>query len=597
MSTPDARSTARPGTAPQAAAPSAPQATVPDAVPANPHLADARLDWREALATLRRHTLPRRSDYAGLRGSWRADLLAGVTVAVVALPLALGFGVTSGVGAAAGMVTAVVAGFVTAVLGGSSLQVSGPTGAMVVVLVPIVARFGPGAVPTVAIMAGGLVLLGGAVGLGRLIAYVPWPVVEGFTMGIGVVIAAQQVPLMLDTPKAPGENALLVAARTALAADWSHAAVALAVVAGVVAVMLLLPRINRTLPVSLVAIVLATLVAEWAHLDVARIGALPSSLPAPHVPPLTPEATGPLVSAALAIAALAALESLLSARVADGLADDLPPTDPNRELVGQGLGTIAAGLFGGMPSTGALARTAVNVRAGARTRVAAASHALVLAVVVYAAAPLVSRIPLPALAGVLLVTAARMIDLHSARVLWRAGRSGAAVWGLTLATTLVFDLVTAVEVGVALAMVLALRAMARSSGLHRERLEVPELTSEDEQALLREHIAVYRIDGALFFADVRRFLDEFAQVADVRVVVLRLSGIRVLDTSGAWALAQIVTDLHRRGIRVVLKGLRPEHRRVVDACGVLEVADVAASLPEAVQRARDLLHAGEPTLA
>lgn len=577
---PDAAPGPTPGTTPAAASDTA---TDTDTEP--------RPDWREGLATLRRHTLPRRSDYAGLRRSWRADLVAGITVAVVALPLALGFGVTSGVGAAAGMVTAVIAGFVTAVLGGSNLQVSGPTGAMVVVLVPIVSRYGPEAVPTVAIMAGGLVVLGGAVGLGRLIAYVPWPVVEGFTMGIGIVIAAQQVPLMLDTPKAPGENALAVALRTAQATDWSQAWVALALVGGVVAVMLVLPKLNRTLPVSLVAIVLATVVAELADLDVDRIGALPSSLPAPSLPPLNPEATGPLVSAALVIAALAALESLLSARVADGLADDLPATDPNRELVGQGLGTIAAGVFGGMPSTGALARTAVNVRAGARTRVAAASHAVILAVVVYAAAPLVSRIPLPALAGVLLVTAARMVDLTSARILWRAGRAGSAVWGLTLATTLVFDLVTAVEVGVALAMVLTLRAMARASGLHRERLEVPELTGDDEHALLREHIAVYRIDGALFFADVRRFLDEFAQVTDVRVVILRLSGIRVLDTSGAWALAQIVADLRRRGIHVVLKGLRPEHRRVAAACGVLEQAEVAPSLPEAVTRARELLRA------
>ena len=576
--------------------------TSPDEVPASPGtppVTDAApttsptAEWRRALATVRRHALPRRTDYAGLRQGWRADLLAGTTVAVVALPLALGFGVTSGVGAAAGLVTAVVAGLVTALLGGSNLQVSGPTGAMVVVLVPIVARHGAQAVPVVAIMAGGLVLLGGLVGLGRLISYVPWPVVEGFTMGIGVVIAAQQVPLALDAPKAPGENALLVGLRTAADADWAHAAPALAVVGGVIALMLLVPRLHRTLPVSLLAIVAATLVAEVTHLDVTRIGPLPSSLPVPSLPTLTPEATGALVSAAMAIAALAALESLLAARVADGLADDLPPTDPNRELVGQGLGTIAAGMFGGMPSTGALARTAVNVRAGARTRVAAVVHALVLALVVYAAGPLVARIPLAALAGVLLVTAARMVDLASARIIVRSGRSGASVWALTLATTLVFDLVVAVEVGVALAMVLALRAMARTSGLHRERLEVPELTSDAEQALLREHIAVYRIDGALFFADVRRFLDEFAQVADVRVVILRLSGVRVLDTSGAWALAQIVGDLRRRGIVVVLKGLRPEHRRLAAAVGVVDVprgCATFATLPEAVEHARSRVH-------
>lgn len=546
------------------------------------------------LATAARRTLPRRSDYAGLARSWRADAVAGVTVAVVALPLALGFGVASGVGAAAGLVTAVVAGLVAAVLGGSSLQVSGPTGAMTVVLVPIVARHGTEAVAAVAVMAGGLVLLGGVLGVGRLVAYIPWPVVEGFTMGIGVVIAAQQVPLALDTPRAEGENAALVALRTVGAADWSAAWLPLLVVAGVVGVMLVLPRLHRTLPASLLAVVAATLAAEVLRLDVARIGPLPSLVTAPSLPTLTPEATSALVPAAVAVAALAALESLLSARVADGMADDLPRTDPDRELTGQGLATIAAGLVGGMPATGAIARTAVNVRAGARTRAAAAAHAVVLAAVVLAAAPLVARIPLAALAGVLLVTAARMVDVPTARAICRSGRSGATVFVLTLATTVVFDLVVAVELGVALAGVLALRAMARTSGLHREELDLAEVDAESERALLREHIAVYRIDGALFFADVRRFLDELAAVTDVRVVVLRLSSVRVLDASGANALGEIVADLQRRGVVVLLKGLRPEHRRLVEAVGALDAlqheAHLFDRLDDALAHARSHVH-------
>jgi sulfate permease, SulP family len=534
-----------------------------------PTLGVERIDWRSVASTVARRTLPRRSDYAGLRTGWRKDALAGLTVAIVALPLALGFGVSSGVGAAAGLVTAVVAGFVAAVLGGSNLQVSGPTGAMTVVLVPIVARFGAESVAVVAIMAGGLVVAGGLLGLGRLVAYIPWPVVEGFTLGIGVVIALQQVPLALDTPKADGDNAALVALRTLGHVDWAAALPAVGPVALVVALMLLLPRVNRTLPASLLAVVAATVLAELAHLDVHRIGAIPSSLPAPGIPDLTPEATSALFSAALAVAALAALESLLSAQVADGMADDVPRTQPDRELVGQGLANMAAGVFGGMPATGAIARTAVNVRAGGRTRLAAMSHAVVLAGVVYLGTSLVARIPLSALAGVLLVTAARMVNLRTARAISRSGRSGALVFLLTFGATVVFDLVVAVELGVAVAAVLALRAMARASGLHREPLPEIEVDTDSERALLAEHIAVYRIDGALFFADVRRFLDELAQVADVRVVVLRLGSIRILDTSGANALAEIVADLQRRGIVVLLKGLRPEHRQVVEAVGVL----------------------------
>lgn len=552
-----------------------------------------RLDPRAVLRTIARRTLPRRSDYAGLRRHWRADALAGVTVAVVALPLALGFGVTSGLGATAGLVTAVVAGAVAALLGGSNLQVSGPTGAMTVVLIPVVARFGAEAVAVVAIMAGGLVLLGGLVGLGRLVAFIPWPVVEGFTLGIGVIIAVQQVPLALDTPRAAGENAVVVAVRTLGHVAWTDAVPALVVTAGVVAVMLGLPRLTRAVPASLVAVVLATVGAELAGPGLDRIGAVPSSLPAPHLPVVSLATTSALFSAALAVAALAALESLLSARVADGMADDLPRTHPDRELVGQGLANVAAGLFGGMPATGAIARTAVNVRSGARTRVSALVHAGVLALVVLAATPLVARIPLSALAGVLLVTAGRMVDLPTARAICRSGRSGALVLLLTFVATVVLDLVVAVELGVAVAAVLALRAVARSSGVHREPLpEGPESVGADaEHALLHEHIAVYRIDGALFFADVRRFLDELAVVADVRVVVLRLSGIRVLDTSGANALAEIVADLRRRGIVVLLKGLRPEHRRLVESVGVLAQLEHEAhlfdELAPAVEHARD----------
>lgn len=519
---------------------------------------------------------PRRSDYADLPRSWRHDLLAGITVAIVALPLALGFGVSSGLGAAAGLVTAVVAGFAAAVLGGSHLQVSGPTGAMAVVLLPVVARHGAEAVPVVAIMAGGLVLLAGVLGIGRLVAYIPWPVVEGFTCGIGVVIALQQVPLALDTPRAPGENAGLVALRTIGVTDWSRAVAPLALVALVVAVMVVLPRWRKGVPASLVAVVLATLVAEVAGLDVDRIGVLPDTLPGPQVPVVDVATTSALFSAALAVAALAALESLLSARVADGMADDIERTRPNRELFGQGVANVASGLFGGLPATGAIARTAVNVRAGARTRVAALTHALVLAAIIYLAGPLVGTIPLSALAGVLLVTAARMVDLPTARAICRSGRAGALVFCVTLAVTVVFDLVMAVEVGVAVAAVLALRAIARSSGLHREPLpdqaeEAQErLTADTEHALLNEHIAVYRIDGALFFADVRRFLDELALVSDVRVVVLRLGNVRVLDASGANALVEIIDDLRRRGMVVLLKGLRPEHRRLAESLGVID---------------------------
>ncbi|PFG33339.1 SulP family inorganic anion transporter [Sanguibacter antarcticus] len=526
-------------------------------------------DWQLARTRLAARTLPRRSDYAGLRRSWRGDLIAGVTVSVVALPLALGFGVTSGVGARAGIITAIVAGIVAGFFGGSNLQVSGPTGAMTVVLVPVVAQYGPSSVVVVSIMAGIVVVAVGLLGMGRLVNYIPWPVVEGFTFGIGAIIFLQQVPLALDTTAAAGENTAVVAVRTLAATAWPDALPALGVVLLVIATMLLITRVRRTLPASLFAIVAATIVAHVAHLDVRTIGALPAILNAPHLPSTDLETVRSLVSAALAVAALAALESLLSAQVADGMADDIPRTQPNRELVGQGLANIASGLFGGMPATGAIARTAVNLRSGAHTRVAAITHAVALAAIVLAAAPLVAQIPLSALAGVLIVTALRMIDLRTARSILRSTRSDGLVFALTAFATMAFDLITAVGLGVLAAILLALRALARASHLDRVPVHDTEVSTEDEHQLLSEHIAVYRIDGALFFADARRFLDELLEVTDVHVVILRLKNVTMLDASGANALSQLVQDLARHHVAVLVKGLRPEHRHVMASVGVL----------------------------
>lgn len=546
----------------------------------------------QALGVLRERTLPRRSDYAGLATSWRADLLAGITVAVVALPLALAFGVTSGVGAAAGLVTAIVAGLVAAVFGGSNLQVSGPTGAMAVVLVPIVARFGPEAVIPVAIMAGGMVLAMGILGLGRAVSFIPWPVVEGFTLGIATIIFLQQVPMALGVPRPEGENTAWVAVQAVLAADLTQAWRSLAVVGVVVVLMLLLPRLRRTFPASIVAIAAATGLVAWLGWDVALIGALPTGLPAPHLPILDTAATSALFSAALAVAALAAIESLLSARVADGMSGT-SHLNPDRELVGQGMANVASGLFGGMPATGAIARTAVNVRSGARTRVAAIVHALVILAVVLVAGGIVALVPLPALAGVLMVTAVRMVDTRSIHAILRSTRSDAAVMVLTAAATIVFDLILAVEIGIAVAAVLALRAMARSSTVEQEDVaaSAPDgvLTDADEVALLRDHIAVYRLDGALFFGAAQQFLDEFTHIADVRVVILRLGGVRVIDASGGHALEEIITGLQSRGITVLLCGVGDRPRQVLEALGVLadfaQAHHVFTSLPDAVAHA------------
>jgi SulP family sulfate permease len=515
-----------------------------------------------------RTLLPRRDDYRDLSATWRHDVVAGLTVAVVALPLALGFGITSGMGAASGLVTAVVAGLVAAVFGGSNVQVSGPTGAMTVVLVPLVARQGRDAVLTVGVMAGALILAAAIAGAGRYLAFVPWPVIEGFTVGIATIILLQQVPAALGVARPDGDNTLAVAVRAAWRSGSGGHWQAAALVALVVVVVLVTSRVRRSLPASLLAVAAATLTAELAHLDVARIGSLPSRLPSPALPSLAPGRLSELFGAAIAVAALAALESLLSAKVADGMSDNAGH-DSNRELFGQGLANLVGPVFGGMPATGAIARTAVNVRAGARTRLSAIVHAFALLGVVMFAGPLISKVPVAALAGVLMVTATRMVERHNVGAVVRATRGDAAVFAATALGTIAFDLIVAIEIGLAVAAVLALRSVAIAGTATSTALnEGVDLSSS--QHLLDEHILAYRLDGALFFGAAQRFLTELTNITEARVVILRMPDLQVLDATGAQALGEIISELEDRGITVLLKGTRPAHHRVLLAVGALE---------------------------
>lgn len=531
--------------------------------------------------------LPSRKDYAGLAGTWRTDLLAGITVGIVALPLALAFGVSSGVGAEAGLITAIVAGLVAAVMGGSPVQVSGPTGAMVVVLAPVVAVHGIGSVALLSLMAGLLVCALGFSGLGRAVAFIPWPVVEGFTLGIAAIIFLQQVPLATGTSGTPGHNTLLAAVEAAAGAAAATVVLTLALVAGVAVVMVLVQKLFRALPASLLAVLLATAAAEILQLDVPRIGALPHSLPAPSLPALDPASLGNLAMPAVAVAFLAAIESLLSARVAAGMAgpDGRPtgPYSPDRELMGQGLASIAAGLFGGMPATGAIARTAVNVRSGARTRLAAAVHAIVLLGITYLASGMVSRIPLAALGGVLMVTAVRMVSRRTITAILRSTRADAAVFVLTAVITVAFDLIVAIQIGLAAAALFALRKFASLSGVQREEIPGPRLEGD-------EHIAVFRLDGATFFGAAERILQEISQVKDVQVAIIRLSQLRMLDATGAHALVEVISALELRGITVLLKGVRPDHLDLVTNVGVIRSLrhhkHLFDRLPDAVEHAR-----------
>ena len=523
----------------------------------------------------------------------RQDLVAGVTVAIVALPLALAFGVASGLGAQAGLASAVVAGVIVGIFGGSNIQVSGPTGAMTVVLIPVVETDGSAGVLMVGFLAG-LLLLGGAVSrLGRFVRYLPVSVIEGFTAGIAVVIVLQQVPAALGVSDASGDRVWATAV-DGLRRYVEHPHIApLAVSLGVMSLMLIGARWHPRVPYSLLGVAVATVVAHASNLDLVTLGHLPSTLPAPSLGFVDLGAVRALVPAALAIAALAALESLLSATVADGMTVN-ERHDPDRELFGQGVANILVPLFGGIPTTAAIARTAVNVRAGASSRLAAVSHALILLLLVFVAAPLVSAIPLAALAGVLFATCVRMVEAGSLIALVRATRSDALIVCLTFVVTVALDLVTAVGVGVGVAVVLALRAVAGGARLDEVALAHDD-HSDEERALLAEHVVAYRIDGPLFFAAAHRLLLELPDLVEVDVVVLRMSRVSTMDATGAHVLGDTISRLQRRGIPVLLSGLAPEQEAVLDAIGVAGPLRAAGRIlpntPLAIAAARRLLAA------
>lgn len=505
--------------------------------------------------------LPSWRDYRDVRHTWRGDLLAGLTVGIVALPLALAFGVSSGAGAESGLVTAIIAGIVAAVFGGSNIQVSGPTGAMVVVLGPIIASHGMGALGIVCLLAGAMVLAMGLLRLGQTVSFIPWPVIEGFTLGIAVIIFLQQVPSALGVQAGSSSNALVAAIQGAAGIDWSVAAWTLLIVAVVVAIMVLTPRITSTVPGSIIAIVVAAAAAAWLKLPVATIGELPSSLTPPSMPTADLATWTALIGPAFTVAALAAIESLLSARVAASISDT-GPVDADRELVGQGLASIASGFFGGMPATGAIARTAVNIRSGGRTRASAIVHSIVLLAVIYVGSQAVATIPLAALSGVLMVTSVKMVPVRTARVILSSTRSAATIFILTALVTVSVDLIYAVGIGILAAAFFSLRALASTSGVHRQELPGPAQPGD-------ERIALFRIDGALFFGAAERVLARVEAISGVSVVVLRMSQVQILDATGAQALTELVTGLEARGITVLIKGIRESHMKVATRVGVI----------------------------
>ena len=534
---------------------------------------------------------------AGLfgRAHWRSNLASGVLVGVVALPLAMGFAIASGARPEQGIYTAIIAGLVVSVAGGSRLQIAGPTGAFVAILAGITAQYGIDGLQVATLMAGLMLVALGLARLGGIIRFIPDPVITGFTAGIGVVIFVGQWRYFFGLPatgRGHFHEMLWSQLQTFPQLHWPTAALA----TGALLAIVFVPRVPglKRVPGPLLALVLATIVMSVFDLPgVATIGSefggIPRGLPELSLPQLSVPRFIELLAPAFTIAMLGAIESLLSAVVADGMAGTRH--DSNQELIGQGLANLATPLFGGFAATGAIARTATNVRHGGTGPLAGIVHAVVLLLVLLLLAPLASDVPLCALAAVLFVVAWNMSDLrHFGGLVRRAPRADVAILLITFALTVFADLVIAVNVGVILAMFQFLRRM--SSAVEVGPLGGAELDAELVRRgwqQLPPGVMVYSIDGPFFFGAVDNFERALAQThTDPRVLIIRLRRVPFIDITGLLALEEAVHDLRKRGVRVVLCEANERVRAKLERAGLMRLlgpdgyrTDLAGALHDA----------------
>jgi sulfate permease, SulP family len=530
------------------------------------------------------------------RQALTADLLAGITVGLVALPLAMAFAIASGLSPQAGIYCAIVTGFLISALGGSRYQIGGPTGAFVVVVAGIVAEHGVQGLFMCTMMAGVMLVALGASGMGTAVKYLPRPVVIGFTNGIAVLIASTQVTdfLGLDIAVPPAEFVPRMAEIGTHLGSTSLPSVALG--ASALAVIVILRRVAPLVPGTIVALVGGTAVVMLAGLDVAtvgsRFGAIPAGLPEAHIPPFTAALIPTLLRPAITIAMLGAIESLMSAVVADRMTGGRH--NPNMELVAQGVANIASPLFGGLPATGAIARTATNIRAGARTPVSGMVHALTLLVVLLAAAPLASFIPLSVLAAILLVVAWNMGEWEEIPKLLRLTRTDVVVWVVTFALTVFADLTLAVEVGMILAALLFIRRVAGTttvSPVTPDYIEAGRAHSLQERTIPPE-VAIFRIHGPFLFGTtdkIARVIDRLHELPPI--VVLRLRNMTAIDATGLHALEDLGERLHASGRTLLLCGAREQPAAVMRAANLAErlgPANICPNIEAALIRAGEI---------
>lgn len=510
----------------------------------------------------------------------KADIISGIVVGIVALPLAIAFGIASGVSPSIGLITAIIGGFLVSALGGNSVQIGGPTGAFIIIVYNIIQQFGLQGLAIATFMAGVILVTMGLFRLGTVIRFIPYPIVVGFTAGIALTIFSTQVNdfLGLGLKDIPGEFIPKWGTYLRHFGSVSWATLATSLVS--LLIIIVAPRISKRLPGALIAIMIVTAVSYflrgfgWYHVETIgeRFGSMSTDLPAPHGFELNMATINLLLPSAFTIAMLGAIESLLSATVADGITGSR--TDSNTELIGQGIANAVVPFFGGIPVTGAIARTMTNITNGGRTPVAGVVHALVLLLIFLFAMPLINYIPLACLAAVLMVVAYNMSGWRTVAAIFHTPKSDVSVLIVTFLLTVVFDLTIAIEIGLLLAVVLFLRRVMENTRIreYSERLDVAEDTdlSTHEELDLAPGVSVYEIDGPFFFGIATKF-DEMMRstmVAKPRVRIIRMRKVSFIDATALHNLEILIRSSHDEGIEIVLSGVKPNVRETLEHAGI-----------------------------
>lgn len=533
------------------------------------------------------------------------DLIAGITVGLVALPLAMAFSIASGLTPQAGIYCAIVTGFVISALGGSKTQIGGPTGAFVVVVAGIVAAHGIDGLYMCTVMAGVLLLILGATGMGSAVKFIPRPVVLGFTNGIAVLIASTQIKdfFGLRSDKIPGEFWLRMKALFASAPTWSWRATLVA--ACTVLVMLLCRAISGRIPGPIIAMLGTTATACFLKLPVetigTRFGGIPSGLPHIVIPRWHAAMVHGLLGPAFTVAMLGAIESLMSAVVSDRMSND--HHNPNVELIGQGVANIVSPIFGGLPATGAIARTATNIRSGAQSPLAGIIHALTLLAVLLFAAPLASYIPMAALAGILMIVAYNMGEWREIPQLLKLTKTDISVWVVTFALTVFADLTVAVEAGMILAALLFITRVASTTTVSQV---TDEYIEDGRIHILQDkeipyYASIFRIHGPFLFGAT----DKIATITqDMHklppVVIMRLRNMTAIDATGLYALEEVAKQLHASGRTLILCGAREQPAKLIHQSEFEDVVgreNICANVDEALRRAEDVFENIKPRAA